>query len=56
MRVAVMVKNGLTSQKIADMLNVSLHTVKSHRKNLRKKLNIQKSDISLGAYLKSKIE
>jgi DNA-binding NarL/FixJ family response regulator len=56
MRVAVMIKNGLTSPKIADMLNISLHTVKSHRKNLRKKLNIQKSDIDLCTYLKSKIK
>jgi two-component system, response regulator PdtaR len=56
MRVAVMVKNGMTSQKIADMLNISLHTVKSHRKNLRKKLDIQKSNIDLGEYLKSKIK
>ncbi len=53
MRVAVMIKNGLTSQKIADMLNISLHTVKYHRKNLRKKFDIQKTDISLCAYLKS---
>jgi DNA-binding NarL/FixJ family response regulator len=56
MRVAVMVKNGLTSQKIADMLNISLHTVKSHRKNLRKKLNIQKSDIDLCTYLRSRVK
>ncbi len=56
MRVAVMVKNGMTSQKIADLLNISLHTVKSHRKNLRKKLNIQNSNIDLSTYLKSKIE
>jgi DNA-binding NarL/FixJ family response regulator len=56
MRVAVMIKNGLTSQKIADMLNISLHTVKSHRKNLRKKLDIQKSGVNLGAYLKSKFK
>ena len=56
MRVAVMIKNGLTSQKIADMLNISLHTVKFHRKSLRKKLDIQKSGISLKAYLKSKFK
>jgi DNA-binding NarL/FixJ family response regulator len=54
MRVAVMIRNGLTSQKIANMLNISLHTVKSHRKNLRKKLNIQKSSIDLCTYLRSK--
>jgi DNA-binding NarL/FixJ family response regulator len=56
MRVAVMFKNGLTSQKIADLLNISLHTVKSHRKNLRKKIGIQKSSINLETYLKSKFE
>ena len=56
MRVAVMIRNGLTSQKIADMMNISLHTVKSHRKNLRKKFNIQKTDIDLCTYLKSKIK
>ena len=56
MRVAMMVKNGLTSQKIADMLNISLHTVKFHRKSLRKKLEIQKSGINLETYLKSKFK
>ena len=56
MRVAVMIKNGVTSQKIADMLNISLHTVKFHRKSLRKKLDIQKTGIRLEAYLKSKFK
>ena len=56
MRVAVMIKNGVTSQKIADMLNNSLHTVKFHRKSLRKKLDIQKTGIRLEAYLKSKFK
>jgi len=55
MRVAVMIKNGVSSQKIADLLNISLHTVNTHRRNIRKKLKIQKSDISLPTYLKSRI-
>jgi len=55
MRVAVMIKNNLTSQKIADMLYISLHTVKTHRKNIRKKLNIQNSTVNLASYLKSKM-
>jgi len=55
MRVAVMVKNDLTSQKIANMLYISLHTVKTHRKNIRKKLNIQNSTVNLPSYLKSKM-
>ena len=55
MRVMVMIKNGLTSQKIANMLHISLHTVKTHRKNIRKKLNIQNSKVNLVSYLKSKM-
>jgi PAS domain S-box-containing protein len=54
MRVAAMVKRGLTSPKIADMLNVSPHTVKTHRKNIRKKLKLQNSNVNLTSYLKSK--
>lgn len=56
MRVAIMIKNGLSSQQIADMLNISLHTVKTHRKNIRKKLNIQNSNVNLTTYLKSKFK
>jgi DNA-binding NarL/FixJ family response regulator len=53
-RVAVMIKRGLTSPIIADMLNVSLHTVKTHRKNIRKKLKLQNSNVNLTSYLRSK--
>ncbi|MEA3359511.1 MAG: GAF domain-containing protein, partial [Thermodesulfobacteriota bacterium] len=53
-RVAVMIKNGLTSQTIAKELNISIDTVKSHRRNIRKKLNIQNESINLAEYLKSK--
>ena len=56
MRVMVMIKNGLTSQKIANMLHISLHTVKTHRKNIRKKLKIQNSKVNLASYLKSKFK
>jgi PAS domain S-box-containing protein len=55
LRIAAMVKNGLTSQEIARQLNVSLHTVKTHRKHIRKKLKIQNSGINLSTYLKSKM-
>ena len=54
MRVAAMIKSGMTSPKIAEMLNISLHTVKSHRKNIRKKLKLQNSNINLTSYLKAK--
>ena len=55
-RVAIMIKNGLTSQKIADMLYISLDTVKTHRKNIRKKLKIQNSKVNLTTYLRSKLK
>ena len=56
MRVAMMIKNGLTSQQIGDLLCISLHTVKTHRKNIRKKLKIDSKNINLGSYLKSKLK
>jgi DNA-binding NarL/FixJ family response regulator len=55
MRVALMIKNGLTSQQISDLLCISLHTVKTHRKNIRKKLKISDTNINLVSYLKSKL-
>ena len=54
MRVAAMIKNGLTSKEIATKLNISLDTVKTHRKNIRKKLKIHNSDINLANYLRHK--
>jgi PAS domain S-box-containing protein len=53
MRVATMIKNGLTSQDIADKLYISLHTAKTHRRNIRRKLNVQNSGINLTSYLRS---
>lgn len=32
-----LVSSGLTSKEIADALQVSFHTIESHRKNLRRK-------------------
>ena len=54
-RVAVMIKNGLTSQQIGELLCISLHTVKTHRKNIRKKLKIDNSPVNLVSFLKSKM-
>jgi len=56
MRVAIMIKSGLTSQQISDLLCISLHTVKTHRKNIRKKLKIDNKDINLVSYLKAKLK
>jgi len=54
MRVAVLIKKGLTNKKIANMLFISEHTVKSHRKNIRKKLRISDPNINLCSYLNRK--
>ena len=53
MRVAALIKRGLTNHKISDLLCISGHTVKTHRKNIRKKLKIRNSSINLTSYLKS---
>ena len=44
-----LIAQGFTTLKIADKLNISIHTVNSHRKNILKKLNI-KSPTQLVAY------
>jgi len=55
LRVAAMIKNGLTSQQIAVTLHVSLDTVKTHRKNIRKKLKLSNSQVNLATYLRAKM-
>ena len=52
MRIAAMIKNGLTSKEIAEKLCISLDTVKTHRRNIRKKLRIHESNINLANYLR----
>ncbi|MCA9398664.1 MAG: PAS domain S-box protein, partial [Candidatus Omnitrophica bacterium] len=48
-----LIKNGLSSKEISKMLNVSFRTVEIHRNNIRKKLEINKKNINLAAYLQS---
>ena len=52
-RVAALIKRGLTSHKISNLLCISEETVKTHRKNIRKKLKINNSNVNLVSYLKS---
>lgn len=53
MRIASLIKNGMSSNEIARHLSVSLYTVKTHRKNIRKKLSLQNSGVNLRSYLDS---
>jgi len=55
MRVASMIKNGMSSEDIAEHLNLSAFTVKTHRKNIRKKLKLQNSGVNLKSYLESEM-
>ena len=52
-RVATLIKNNLSSQAIATKLHVTLHTVNTHRRNIRKKLNVRNSTVNLVSYLRS---
>jgi DNA-binding NarL/FixJ family response regulator len=55
-RVAALIKNGLTTDDIAKHMYISPCTVKSHRRSIRKKLNLNHSSRNLKTYLKSKFE
>jgi DNA-binding CsgD family transcriptional regulator len=53
LRIALMIKDGMTSDEIAMRLHISPETVKSHRKNIRKKLGLRGSAERLRAYFES---
>lgn len=55
MRIASMIQNGMTSREIARHLYISLATVKTHRKNIRKKLDLRNTCINLRTYLVSEM-
>lgn len=54
LRIASLIKNGLTSDEIAQQLNIAPSTVRTHRKNIRKKLKINDSQYSLRNFLIAK--
>ncbi len=55
MKVAEMIKSGFSSDQIAQQLHLSISTIKSHRKNIRKKLNINKRKVNLENFLLQKL-
>jgi DNA-binding CsgD family transcriptional regulator len=52
-KIAAMVKNGMSSKEITGLMNISLETVKTHRKHIRRKLNIHNTKYKLSSYLLS---
>jgi len=53
MKIAKMIKNGMSSKEITSLMNISSETVKTHRKHIRKKLNIYNTKYKLSSYLVS---
>ncbi|MHA2218945.1 MAG: helix-turn-helix transcriptional regulator [Candidatus Hodarchaeales archaeon] len=50
---ANLIKDGNQDKDISEILNISLETVKTHRQNIRKKLNIRGKKTNLTTYLLS---
>ena len=50
---AALIRDGRSSKEIADMMNVSEHTVNFHRKNLRRKFGLKNKQANLRSYLMS---
>ena len=48
-----MIKSGVTTKEVSDLLNVSPQTIERHRKNIRKKLAISNKKVNLTSYLQS---
>lgn len=54
LRIASLIKNGVTTEEIARQMHISSSTVRTHRKNIRKKLKINNVQYSLRNFLSSK--
>ncbi len=52
-RVCQFIQAGYASKDIAESLNISLETVQTHRKNIRRKLGLHGKTVSLYAHLKT---
>ncbi len=48
-----LIRNGLTTKEISSFLNISETTVERHRNTIRRKLNLNNSNINLTSYLRA---
>ena len=48
-----MIKVGMTTEEIADRMNITSDTVKTHRRNIRKKLELVGNKCNLNSYLQA---
>lgn len=55
-RIAALIKEGLKTNEIARHMHISPETVKSHRQNIRKKLNIDNTPHRLRAHLQAALD
>jgi len=53
LQVASLVKDGRSSNEIADLMNLSPNTILFHRYNLRRKLGLKQRKVNLRSYLRS---
>jgi len=53
LQITNLIKHGKASKDISNMLNLSLNTIQSYRKSIRKKLGIQNKRVNLRTYLTS---
>lgn len=51
--IANLIKSGVASKEISQMLNISFKTVETHRNKIRKKFGIRNKDINLTTYLQT---
>ncbi len=49
--VSNLINDGRQDKEISEMLNVSIHTIKAHRRNIRKKLGLTKEKANLRTFL-----
>lgn len=54
MDICALIKEGKSSQEIADFLHLSVQTIQKHRNSIRDKLQLKNKEINLPAYLRTK--